>query len=172
MKIWHRSTITYHILFWWNYYTSSELPAGLRDSVGKRGFWSRWRRIKSSPHFTVFHAFVLPLSYIMMFFTVHLIWYISKSPWLLQWCHNEHDGVPNHKPLVCLLNCLYSKKTLALVKGIHRWPVDSPHKGPVTQKMIPFDDIMKIDDMSVSHSVTAVHYCIQCAHQTDRLLCW
>ena len=35
-----------------------------------------------------------------------------------------------------------SSASLAFVRGIHRWPVDSPHKGPVTQKMFPFDDIM------------------------------
>ena len=27
--------------------------------------------------------------------------------------------------------------SLAFVRGIHRWPVDSPHKGPVTLKMFP-----------------------------------
>ena len=31
---------------------------------------------------------------------------------------------------------------LAFVRGIHRWPMVSPHKGLVTQKMFPFDDIM------------------------------
>ena len=29
-----------------------------------------------------------------------------------------------------------------IVRGIHRSPVDSPHKGPVTQKMFSFDDII------------------------------
>ena len=28
--------------------------------------------------------------------------------------------------------------------GIHRWPVDSPHKGPVTQKMFPFNDVIMV----------------------------
>ena len=28
------------------------------------------------------------------------------------------------------------------MRGIHRWPVNSPHKGPVTRKMFPFNDIM------------------------------
>ena len=32
--------------------------------------------------------------------------------------------------------------SLAFVRGIHRWPVNSPHKGPVTRKMFAFDDIM------------------------------
>ena len=35
-----------------------------------------------------------------------------------------------------------SSMSLAFVQGIHRWPVNSPHKEPVTQKMFPFDDII------------------------------
>ena len=32
--------------------------------------------------------------------------------------------------------------SLALMRGIHRWPVNSSHKGLVTQKMFPFDDVI------------------------------
>ena len=32
--------------------------------------------------------------------------------------------------------------TLAFLREIHRWPVNSPHKGPVTRKMFPFDDVI------------------------------
>ena len=32
--------------------------------------------------------------------------------------------------------------SLAFVRGIHRWPVNSPQKGPVTRKMFPFDDVI------------------------------
>ena len=35
-----------------------------------------------------------------------------------------------------------SSASLAFVRGIHRWPVNYLHKGPVTQKMFPFDDII------------------------------
>ena len=35
-----------------------------------------------------------------------------------------------------------SSASLAFVWGIHRWPVNSPHKGPVTRKMFPFDDVI------------------------------
>ena len=31
-----------------------------------------------------------------------------------------------------------SSASLAFVRGIHRRPVNSPHKGPVTRKMVPF----------------------------------
>ena len=38
-----------------------------------------------------------------------------------------------------------SSASLAFVRGIHRGPVNSLHKGSVTRKMFPFDDvIMKI----------------------------
>ena len=30
------------------------------------------------------------------------------------------------------------------MRGIHRSPVDSPHKGPVTRKMFPFDDVIML----------------------------
>ena len=37
-----------------------------------------------------------------------------------------------------------SSASLAFVRVIHRWPVNSPHKGPVTRKMFPFDDVNMI----------------------------
>ena len=37
-----------------------------------------------------------------------------------------------------------SSASLVFVWGIHRWPVNSPHKGPVTRKMFPFDDVIKV----------------------------
>ena len=33
---------------------------------------------------------------------------------------------------------------LAFVRGIHRGPVNSPYKGPVTRKIFPFDDVIMI----------------------------
>ena len=37
-----------------------------------------------------------------------------------------------------------SSASLAFVRGIHQGPVNSPHKGPVTRKMFPFDDAIMI----------------------------
>ena len=84
------------------------------------------------------HAVHAPLTY----------WH-PVSP--LHWRHNDHDGVSNHQHHGCLLNRLFrrrSKKTkkssasLAFVWGIHRDRWVSPHKGPVTRKMFPFDDVI------------------------------
>ena len=35
-----------------------------------------------------------------------------------------------------------SSTSLAFVWGIHRWPMNSPQKGPVTRKMVPFDGVI------------------------------
>ena len=68
----------------------------------------------------------------------------------LQWHHNEHNGVSDHQPHDCLPNRLFRRRSkkhqssasLAFVQGIHRWPVNSQHKGPVTRKIFPFDDVI------------------------------
>ena len=68
----------------------------------------------------------------------------------LRWRHNGHVGVSNHQLHDCLHNCSFrrrSKKTSKFrVNGlcIHRWPVNSPHKWPVTWKMFPFDDFIML----------------------------
>ena len=69
----------------------------------------------------------------------------------LRWRHNDSDGVSNHQPHDCLLNRLFgriSKKTsklrlTGLCVGNSPGPVNSPHKGPVTRKMFPFDDFTR-----------------------------
>ena len=51
-------------------------------------------------------------------------------------------------PIVCSIICWGTDKkhqnfeSLAFVRGLHRWQVDSPHKGPVPRKMFPFDDVL------------------------------
>ena len=37
-----------------------------------------------------------------------------------------------------------SSASLAFVWGIHRWPVNSPHKWPVTRKLFPFDGVIMV----------------------------
>ena len=74
----------------------------------------------------------------------------------LHWRHNDHSSVSNHQPHGCLLNRIFrrrSKNTSKLrvagvCKGSSPGPVNSPHKGPVTRKMFPFDDVI----MAISFS--------------------
>ena len=94
-------------------------------------------------------AFMLISAY-MLLDRLHFIWYPVIS---LPWRHNERDSVSNHQPHDCLFNCLFrrrSKKTsklrvTGLMRGIHRGPVNSPHKLPVTRKMFPFHDVIMYD---------------------------
>ena len=70
------------------------------------------------------------------------------------WHHSDvtmSDGVPNHQCPDCLFNRLFGRRsnkssklrvTALVVRRIHRWPVDSPHKGLVTRKMFLFYDVM------------------------------
>ena len=37
-----------------------------------------------------------------------------------------------------------SSASLSFVRRIHQWPVNSPHKGPVTRKIFPYDDVIMI----------------------------
>ena len=73
---------------------------------------------------------------------------IILSP--LQWRHNECDGV-SITSLLIVYSTVYSgadqrkhqsSASVAFGRGIHRWPVNSPHKLPVTQKIFPFDDVI------------------------------
>ena len=45
--------------------------------------------------------------------------------------------------------------SLAFVHGIHRWPVNSPHKMPITRKMFPFDDVIMLAIL-LSHIINKI----------------
>ena len=81
----------------------------------------------------------------------NLVWLSNNYFVKLQWRQNECNGVSNHQRLDCLLKRSFrriSKKTsklhvTSLCKG--NPPVTGggfPHKGPVTQKMFPFYDVI------------------------------
>ena len=70
----------------------------------------------------------------------------------LQWRQNECHGVS-----ITGISIVYSavcsgvdkwkqqsSASLAFVMGIHRWPVNSPLKEPVTRKMFPFDGVIMV----------------------------
>ena len=47
-----------------------------------------------------------------------------------------------------------SSASLAFVWGIHRGPVNSPHKWPVTRIMFPFDDVIMDDESEVPSTLS------------------
>ena len=128
-------------------------------------------RIKSTDDQKVYTTISLQRCYHLNF--VINIMALQMPPVPLRWRHNGHDGVSNRQPHHCLLNRLFgcrSKKTSKLhvtglcVRGIHRWPVNSPHKWLVTQrKMFPFDDV-------IMHKLKTNYMSSWCLQMSNRLL--
>ena len=79
----------------------------------------------------------------------------SQNDRPLQWRHIERDGVSNHLRLDCSdadQRKHQSSASLAFVRGIHRWPVNSPYKGPVTREMFPSDHVIMIFQTTFSRN--------------------
>ena len=51
-----------------------------------------------------------------------------------------------------------SSASLAFVRGIHRGPVNSPHKWPVTRKMFPFDDVIMFPSLCSCDCISISNY--------------
>ena len=62
-----------------------------------------------------------------------------------------------------------SSSSLAFVRGIHRSPVTSPHKGPVTRKMFPFDDATMIFPRRTAPYPSSL-YLVTCNNQLPSLV--
>ena len=60
-----------------------------------------------------------------------------------------------------------SSAFLVFVRGIHRWPVNSQHKGPVTWKKFPFGDVI----MCVHQYITQHLYRTICNGAAESNLC-
>ena len=98
-------------------------------------------------HFTSHHSSTLK--------SLNLLKFTAKEgKYIIIRCHcsNVIMRVSNQRRLNGLLNICsgagqrkhQSFVALAFVRGIHRLPVNSPHKGSVMRKMFPFDDVVII----------------------------
>ena len=88
--------------------------------------------------------------------TANIFPYRHRSPpcWLMVITADGNCRPPVKSPASRLLTQLFfsgagqrkhqSSASLAFVRKIHQWSVNSPHKGPVTRKMFPFDDVIMI----------------------------
>ena len=59
-----------------------------------------------------------------------------------------YSGADQRKP--------QSSASLVFKRGIHRWSVNTPHRGPVTQKMFPFDDVIMLQLQLYPHGFTQI----------------
>ena len=86
------------------------------------------------------------------FFVTPFFWWLKDVLVTLRW---RHMGAMASQitSLAIVYSTVYSdpdqrkhqsSASLAFVRGIHRGPVNSPHKWPVTRKMFPFHDVIMI----------------------------
>ena len=69
--------------------------------------------------------------------------FIITSQWVLRRLKSPLSGLfAQSFVLVHIKRKYQNSASSGFVRGIHRWSVDSPLKGPVTPKMFPFDDII------------------------------
>ena len=82
---------------------------------------------------------------------VHIYWKCNTLP-PLQWCHDGREA-SQITSLTIVYSIVYTgtdqrkhqrSAFLAFERRIQRWPVNSPHKEPVTRKMISFDDVIML----------------------------
>ena len=59
-----------------------------------------------------------------------------------------------------------SSASLAYVRGMHWWPVGSPHKGPVTRKICPSDDVIMMQNWGCQSSTQISCHQQRCSRQT------
>ena len=134
--------------------------------------------------FIYIYIYIYTYIYIRVFgsWRVTTVWLAQKH---IMWRHNGRDAVSNHKPHDCLSNRIYSgpdkKKhqsyaSLASMRGIHRWPVNSLNKWPVTRKMFPFDDVIMTSKANNYRTVDihvqtlSQYICNECTiHKTVRI---
>ena len=114
--------------------------------------WEPWC-LKSLAHVLFIQKFVHALwnvGTIYYPFVKGILRWRSDFRHTLQWRHNGRDSV-SITSLTIVYSIVYpdadqrkhqSSASLAFVRGIHRGPVNSPHKWPVTRKMFPFDDVI------------------------------
>ena len=55
-----------------------------------------------------------------------------------------------------------SSASLAFVRGIHRWPLNSPHKWQITRKMFPFDDVIMFGEEILRNNESALYRVARC----------
>ena len=135
LKQWHHQSRTHHVPWLAMFATKRDTDLGLsRQALIDLYNYELW----PAQFWLIYHCSHSWLSHQL------------NSSSALRWRHNGSDSISNHQPNDCLLNRLFgadqskhqSSASLAFVWGIHRGPVNFPHKWPVTRKMFPFDDVI------------------------------
>ena len=63
-----------------------------------------------------------------------------------------------------------SSASLVFVRGIHRWPVNYPHKWPVTRTIFPFGDVIIAEDIAELRVLTCSNHSAYAPSQWETTL--
>ena len=123
------------------------------------------------------------LSYECLLWVQTLIYILSQSA---QWCVKYHYNdvimgttASQITSLTIAYSSVYSDAdqrkhqgfaSLAFVRGIHRGPVNSPHKWPVIRKMFPFDDVIMSCYVGLHYNVPRLYFTCQLLMSTSEIL--
>ena len=119
--------------------------------ISSTRYWIKYILIRQSNIFLAWGWYALIEGNIVRFCLANVTWNL----FVLQWRQNEHDGVSNHRRFDCLLNRLFRPRSMkasklrltGLCEGNSPVIGEFPHKGPITRKMFPFDDVI----MNMNH---------------------
>ena len=91
---------------------------------------------------------------------------LQQETYQCRYIHNSYVIIGAIASLITSLTIIYStvhpgadqrkhqsSASLAFVQGIHRRPVNYPHKWPVTRKMFPFDDVIMLTIVYIKSGV-------------------
>ena len=109
------------------------------ENLGKRSSPTvfKWPLMTPWKGFMVDHRFCLVLVYLLSHYDDVIMGTIASQITSLTSVYSTvYSGADQSKH--------QSSASLAFVWGIHRGPVNSPHKWPVTRKMFPFDDVIML----------------------------
>ena len=140
--------------------------ADLESRLGSTSIWFVYYKQWTTKQRWTFYVSGTPASISDNFGTTRCtLWHelLWQAGWIysLQYCDVIMNVMASHitsVSIVCSTVCSgadqrkhQSSVPLASVRGIHRWPVNCPHKGPVTRKIFPFDDVImcKIQDIEM-----------------------
>ena len=131
---------------WLTYLSCDTNNVMSKNHLAQFGFWldAKWCQMIFRHYNTCVTTYCRPI------FCCDIVWFDKNRVITLLWRHNGHDSVWNHQPYDCLLNHLFRRRPKTTSK-LHVTGLcagnslaNSLHKGPVTRKMFPFDDVIML----------------------------
>ena len=133
---------------WWGIYFH-----GMTSFISKLSCVNESTLVYPSSTLMWFSSTIMALRLHLAISTRSTAWFnVHRPPVSLQWRHNG-AAVSQITSFTIVYSIVYSGAdqrrhqsfaSLDFVLGIHWWPLNSPHKWPVTRKIFPFDDVIMI----------------------------